>query len=35
MNDFDTVYTNASCYKSLCAFLTDVKLLWEYVERIL
>ena len=33
MKNLDTVYTDASCYESLMRFLTDVKLLWECVER--
>lgn len=33
MKDLDTVYTDASCYESHIGFPTDVKLLWEYVER--
>ena len=33
MKDLDTVYTDASCYESLLRFPTDVKLLWECVER--
>ena len=33
MNNLDTVYTDASCYESLMRFPTDVKLLWECVER--
>ena len=31
--DLDTVYTDASCYESLLSFPTNVKLLWECVER--
>ena len=33
MKKLDTVYTDASCYESLMRFPTDVKLLWECVER--
>ena len=33
MKNLDTVYTDASCYESLMRFPTDVKLLWECVER--
>ena len=33
MKNLDTVYTDASCYESLMRFTTDVKLLWECVER--
>ena len=33
MKDLDTVYTDASCYESHMRFPTDVKLLWECVER--
>ena len=33
MKNLDTVYTDASCYESLLRFPTDVKLLWECVER--
>ena len=33
MKNLDTVYTDASCYESLIRFPTDVKLLWESVER--
>ena len=33
MKNLDTVYTDASCYESLLRFLTDVKLLWECIER--
>ena len=33
MKHLDTVYTDASCYESLLRFPTDVKLLWECVER--
>ena len=33
MKNLDIVYTDASCYESLLRFLTDVKLLWECVER--
>ena len=33
MKNLDTVYTYASCYESLMRFPTDVKLLWECVER--
>jgi hypothetical protein len=33
MKNLDTVYTDASCYESLLSFPTDVKLLWECVER--
>lgn len=33
MKNFDTVYTDASCYESLLRFPTDVKLLWECAER--
>ena len=33
MKNLDTVYTEASCYESLIRFPTDVKLLWESVER--
>ena len=33
MKHLDTVYTDASCYESLMRFPTDVKLLWECVER--
>ena len=33
MKNFDTVYTDASCYESLMRFPTDVKLLWECTER--
>ena len=33
IKNLDTVYTDASCYESLLRFPTDVKLLWECVER--
>ena len=33
MKNLETVYTDASCYESLLRFPTDVKLLWECVER--
>ena len=33
MKNLDTVYTDASCYESLLRFPTDVKLLWECIER--
>ena len=33
MKKLETVYTDASCYESLMRFPTDVKLLWECVER--
>lgn len=33
MKNLDTVYTDASCYESLMRFPTDVKLLWECVDR--
>ena len=33
MKDLDTVYTDASCYDSHMRFPTDVKLLWNCVER--
>lgn len=33
MKNLDTVYTDARCYESLMRFPTDVKLLWECVER--
>ena len=33
IKNLDTVYTDASCYESLMRFPTDVKLLWECVER--
>ena len=33
MKNLDSVYTDASCYESLLRFPTDVKLLWECVER--
>ena len=33
MKNLDTVYIDASCYESLMRFPTDVKLLWECVER--
>lgn len=33
MKNLDTVYTDASCYESILRFPTDVKLLWECVER--
>lgn len=33
MKNLDTVYTDASCYESQLRFPTDVKLLWECVER--
>ena len=33
MKNLDTVYTDASFYESLMRFPTDVKLLWECVER--
>lgn len=33
MKNLDTVYTDASCYESEMRFPTDVKLLWECVER--
>lgn len=33
MKNLDTVYTDASCYESILCFPTDVKLLWECVER--
>lgn len=33
MKNLDTVYTDASCYESLMRFPTDVKLLWECVEK--
>ena len=33
MKNLNTVYTDASCYESLMRFPTDVKLLWECVER--
>ena len=33
MKNLDTVYTDASCYESLLRFPTDVKLLWECVEK--
>ena len=33
MKNLDTVYTDASCDESLIRFPTDVKLLWECVER--
>ena len=33
MKNLDTVYTDASCYESLMRFPTDVKLLWECIER--
>ena len=33
MKNLATVYTDASCYESLIRFPTDVKLLWECVER--
>ena len=33
MKNLDTVYTDASCNESLMRFPTDVKLLWECVER--
>lgn len=33
MKNLETVYTDASCYESLMRFPTDVKLLWECVER--
>ena len=35
MKNLDTVYTDASCYESQLRFPTDVKLLWECVERAL
>ena len=33
MKNLDIVYTDASCYESLMRFPTDVKSLWECVER--
>ena len=33
MKHLGTVYTDASCYGSLLRFPTDVKLLWECVEK--
>ena len=33
MKNLDTVFTDASCHESLLRFPTDVKLLWECVER--
>ena len=33
MKNLDTVYTDASCYESLMRIPTDVKLLWECIER--
>ena len=33
MKNLGTVYTDASCYESLMRFPTDVKLLWECIER--
>ena len=34
IKNLDTVYTDASCYESLLRFPTDVKLLWECIERV-
>lgn len=33
IKNLETVYTDASCYESLMRFPTDMKLLWECVER--
>lgn len=33
MRDLDTMYTDATCYESRMRYPTDVKLLWECVER--
>ena len=33
MKNLDAEYTDASCYESMMRFPTDVKLLWECVQR--
>ena len=33
MKNLDAVYTDANCYESMLRFPTDVKMLWECVER--
>lgn len=34
MKNLDTVYTDATCYESWMRYPTDVKLLWECIERV-
>ena len=34
MKNLDTMYTDATCYESWMRYPTDVKLLWECIERV-
>ena len=33
MKDFDTIYADATCYKSEMRYSTDTKLLWKGIEK--
>ncbi len=34
MKNFDTLYTDATCYESAMRYPTDAKLLWECIEKV-